>query len=73
MKNLEDRIAEVSRYLQCLTAPAVFPEVQNAVERQDKNTLVELCRKVQIPEIYTGVVTSVLLSIGPEQKWPNIW
>jgi len=71
MKNLKERLAEFSQYLQYLMEPAVFPEVQNAVEKKDKNLIVELCRKIKIPEIYIGVIVSVLLSVSPEQwKWP---
>jgi len=71
MKSLKERIAEVSQSLQLLMGPAVFPAVQNAVEKKDKDLLVEICRKIKIPEIYMGVIVSVLLSVSPEQwKWP---
>ena len=70
MKDLKERIADISQYLQRLMDPAVFPEVQKAVEKKDKDMLVEVCKKTQIPEIYRGVIPSILLSIGPEQKWP---
>jgi len=70
MKTLSERIADVSLYLQSLMAPNVFPKVQDAVERNDKNLLVKVCRKAKIPEIYLGSVVAVLLTIGPEQKWP---
>jgi hypothetical protein len=72
MKTLNERIADVSFQLQSLMAPNVFPKVQDAVEKKDKNLLVKVCRKAKIPEIYLGTVVSVLLSIGPEQKWPPI-
>jgi len=72
MKTLKERIADVSFYLQSLTAPDVFPKVQDAVERKDKNLLMKMCRKVKIPEIYLGNVVSVLLAIGPDQKWPAL-
>ena len=70
MKDLKERIADVSSYLQSLMAPKVFPKVQDAVERKDKNLLMKVCRKAKIPEIYLGTVVSVLLTIGPQQKWP---
>lgn len=74
MKNLKERMADVSQYLQELMDPSVFAEVQNAVEKKDRNLLVEVCSKVNIPEIYIGVIVSVLLSIGPRQiKWPAPW
>ena len=70
MKTLKERIADVSLYLQSLMAPNIFPKVQDAVERKDKNLLMKVCRKAKIPEIYLGTVVSVLLTIGPTQKWP---
>jgi len=71
MKNLKERIAEVSQYLQDLIEPVVFAEVQNAVEKKDRDLLVKVCRKVKIPEIYIGVIVSILLSVSPLQtKWP---
>jgi len=73
MEDLKERMAEVSQYLQRLMDPEVFPEVQKAVEKKDKDMLVEVCRKTQIPEIYRGVIPSILLSVGPNQKWPNFW
>jgi len=70
MKTLKGRIANVSLYLQSLMAPSIFPEVQDAVERKDKNLLIKVCRKAKVPEIYLGVIVPVLLNVGPEQKWP---
>jgi hypothetical protein len=70
MKNLNERIADVTFYLQSLMAPTIFPKVQDAVERQDRNSLIKVCRKAKIPEIYLGNVVSVLLSVSPQQKWP---
>ena len=70
MKALNERIVDVSSCLQSLTAPDLFPKVQDAVEKKDKNLLMKVCRKAKIPEIYLGIVVSVLLSVGPEQKWP---
>ena len=73
MKNLEERMVEVSQCLQHLMDSAVFPDVQNAVEKEDKDLLVKVCRKIKVPEIYIGVVVSILLSISPRQKWPPYW
>ena len=72
MKTLKERIADVSFHLQSLTAPEVFSQVQNAVERKDKNSLIKVCKKAKIPAVYLGTVVSVLLSVGPEQKWPDV-
>jgi len=70
MKTLKERIADVALYLESLMAPNIFPGVQDAVERKDKNLLMKACRKAKIPEIYLGIIVPVLLTIGPEQKWP---
>jgi len=70
MKTLNERIADVSFYIQSLAAPEFFSEVQDAVEKKDKNLLIRVCKKAQVPAIYLGIVVSVLLAIGPEQKWP---
>jgi len=70
MKTLKERIADISLYLQSLMGPDVFSEVQDAVERKDKNLLIKVCRKAKIPEIYLGPVVSVLLTVGPVIKWP---
>jgi hypothetical protein len=70
MKTLNVRIADVAHQLQSLTAPEFFSQVQDAVERKDKNLLIQVCKKAKIPAAYLGTVVSVLLSVGPEQKWP---
>jgi len=72
MKTFKERIADVSFYLQSLMTPDVFPKVQDAVERKDKNLLMKVCRKAKIPEIYLSILVPVLLNIGPEQKYPAI-
>lgn len=73
MKTLKERIADVSFYLQSLIVPNVFPNVQDAVERKDKNLLMKTCKEAKIPAIYLGIVVSMLLSVGPEQKWPAVF
>ncbi len=72
MKNLKERIADVSFYIQSLAAPEFFSDAQNAVEKKDRKLLIRVCKKAQIPAVYLGVVVSVLLAIGPEQKWPPL-
>ena len=72
MKNLKERIVDVSQHLEHLMDPVIFPEVQNAVEKKDKDLLVQVCRKVKIPEIYMSVIVGTLLSISSRQpKWPG--
>jgi hypothetical protein len=72
MKTLNERIADVAFHLQSLTASKFSSQVQDAVERKDKNSLIAVCKKAKIPTAYIGTVVSVLLSVGPEQKWPPL-
>jgi len=71
MKALNERIVAVSFHLQTLAAPEFCSQVQDAVEKKDRNLLIKVCRKAKVPAIYLGTVVSVLLSVGPNQKWPD--
>jgi hypothetical protein len=71
MKALNERIVDVSFHLQTLAAPEFCSQVQDAVEKKDRNLLIKVCRKAKVPAIYLGTVVSVLLSVGPNQKWPD--
>jgi hypothetical protein len=72
VKNLQERIADVSSYLQSLMTPNVFPKVQEAVEKKDEKMLIKVCRTAKIPDIYLRSIVPIILSIGPEQKWPAL-
>jgi hypothetical protein len=71
MKALNERIVDVSSQLQTLAAPEFYSQVQDAVEKKDRNLLIKICRKAKVPAIYLDVIVSVILSIGPNQKWPD--
>ena len=71
MKTLNEKLAEVSYHLQSLMAPKFSSQVQDAVQRKDKDSLIGLCKKAKIPSAYLGTVVSVVLSVSPEQKWPG--
>ncbi len=74
MKNLNERIAEFSSHLQALTAPEIFPTVEEAVKKNDKKSLLEICKKANIPKTYSNSVVSLLLSIDVAQpKWPDFF
>ena len=73
MSHLQGRISDVSLHLQSLTAPDIFPKVKEAVEKKDRNLLVEACRIAKIPEIYIATVVSILQSVSPQQKWPEFY
>jgi hypothetical protein len=72
LKTTIERIADVSLHLQSLAAPKYSSGVQDAVERKDKDSLIKLCKKAKVPGSYTDIVVSVLLSVGPQQKWPEL-
>ena len=73
MKDLKERIVDISSHLQSLMTPALYQEVQEAVDKKDKNLLMKVCRKAKIPESYLGTIASVLLSVSPQQKWPAMF
>lgn len=73
MKALNERIADVSFHLQTLATPEFCSQIKGAVEKKDRNLLMKVCRKANVPAIYLGTVVSVLLSVGPNQKWPEYW
>jgi hypothetical protein len=70
MKTLNERIVEVSQHLQSLASPEFSGKVQDAVAKNDKESLLKICRTAKIPMTYSSTVVSVLLSVGPDQKWP---
>ena len=73
MKTLNERIVDISFHLQSLASPEFSSQVRDAVEKKDKNSLIKVCKEAQIPGSYLSTVVSVLLSVGPDQKWPATW
>jgi hypothetical protein len=73
MKKLKDRISDVSSCLQSLMTPDVFPKVQEAVEKEDKESLMRVCKKAKVPDRYLGAVVSVIMSVNPEIKYPALF
>ena len=71
MKTLDKRIADVSFHLQTLAAPEFSSQVQEAVEKKDRNLLLAVCKKAKVPAIYLSTIVSVIFSVGPNQKWPE--
>jgi hypothetical protein len=69
MKTLNEKIIDVSGHLQSLAAPEFSSEIKEAVEKNDKNSLIKVCGKAKIPQRYVGTVVSVIFSVQP-QKWP---
>jgi hypothetical protein len=69
MKTLNERIVDLSAHLQSLATPRFSSAIEEAVERNDKESLIRICRKANIPKRYVGTVVSVISSVAP-QKWP---
>ena len=70
MTTLKERLVDLSSYIQSLTTPEMFPKVKEAVEKKDKTSLMKLCIRAKIPEAYRSTITSVILSVGPMEKYP---
>lgn len=73
MKSVKERMANISSYLQRLMEPAIYPEVKEAVEKEDKDLLINACKKAKIPAVYFSIIVPLLLSVVPQQlKWPLV-
>jgi len=71
MESLKEKASEVSLYLQRLTDPSIFSEVQNAVMRKDKDAFIKACKKAKIPKKYIAILMTILFTVGPTQiHWP---
>jgi len=70
MENLNNKILNLSKYLQILSKSEYSEKVQEAAEKNDKPTLVKICKSAKIPATYIGSVVSIVLSLSP-QKWPG--
>lgn len=73
MNMLNIKIAKMSSHLQSLASPELYPQVQEAIEKKDKNLLIKICRKAKIPQIDINPVISLLLSISYAVKWPELF
>jgi hypothetical protein len=72
MSNLNKNIAELSGYLQSLTAPEFASQVEEAVEKKDKDSLVKICRNAKIPVKYVSSIITTLFNMSSpgEVKYP---
>jgi len=70
MKNLKQKMSKIAFYMQRLMTRST--EVQEAVTRKDKDSLLRTCRELKIPKRY-AVVLAALLFFGPlasQLAWP---
>jgi len=70
VKDLKEKVSEISSYLERLMEPDTFREVIDAVEKSDKDLLIETCRKVNVPDVYTGSIVSLILTLSRQIKYP---
>lgn len=71
MNMLNIKISDMSSHLQSLSTTEFYPQIQEAVEKKDKNLLIKVCRKAKIPQIDINPIVSLLLSISNLVKWPE--
>ena len=71
MNMLNIKISDMSSHLQSLATTEFYPQIQEAVEKKDKNLLIKVCRKAKIPQIEINPIVSLLLSISNLAKWPE--
>jgi hypothetical protein len=69
MKSVTMRLYELSRHLQILSQPDYRDSVEEAVAKNDKKALLDICRKSNIPKAYRSSIVSIALSIDPK-KFP---
>jgi hypothetical protein len=69
MTDINDKILNISKYLQALTEKKYVSQVQEAVDKQDKNALAKICKEAEIPVFYRSSIVSIIMSVQP-QKWP---
>ena len=72
MNNINTKLSDISMHLQTLTSPKYSKQVEQAVEKKDKNSLVKICNKAKIPAVYIGTVVSVVMAVSP-MKWPDLF
>ncbi len=70
MIGLNTKISAVASSLQTLNKPEFSNEIQEAVNKNDKNLLIKTCEKANIPKACIASVVSVIMSVTP-QKWPE--
>lgn len=72
VKKISERLAKFSGYLQSLNSPQFASQVEEAAEKKDKKALIKICRDAKIPNMYVGSVVGVILSVVPDEKWPDV-
>ncbi len=68
MKSLNEKIIDLSQHLQTLAKPEFSNDVEEAVKKQDKKALMQICKRAKIPATNASSVIAVILSVSP-MKW----
>ena len=61
----------MSSHLQTLATSKYYHQIQDAVEKNDKNLIIKVCRKAKIPKVDINPIVALLLSINNAVKWPE--
>jgi hypothetical protein len=69
MITVNEKLLNISGYLQTLASNQYASQVQETAEKQDKKGLAKVCKKAKIPAFYIPSIVSIIMSIQP-QKWP---
>jgi hypothetical protein len=70
MMSINQKISILSANLNKLNSDEFSVQVQNAINKNDKNALVRVCKKAKIPGNYISSIVSVIMSVSP-QKYPD--
>lgn len=70
LKDLKERVSEISSYLQRLMESDVFPDVLEAVRKSDKDSLVNVCKEVDVPDMCIGSIVSLIFALSLPLKYP---
>ena len=75
MKDFKKNLAKISGFLQSLTAPEYCRKVEKAIEKKDKESLINICKDAKVPSQYLPTVVSLLFSMSdsPQQKYPDLF
>ena len=73
MTSISKRISKISAYLQSLSTPQFSEKIEKAVQKQDRQSIIAICREAKIPKQYSSTIVSVLFSknVSPMDKYPD--
>jgi hypothetical protein len=69
MKKTVERLSEISEALKNISENENNDALEAAVAGNDKEALLEVCRKSKVPKAYRSSIVNLLLSVDPK-KFP---